>query len=130
MQSIRLLLRDHLAPVSVLLALTVMLRLLVPAGYMPSITAAGVAIIVCDGAAPGMSHAMPDHHGGKSTPTKPDQPCAFAALSAPSLGGADPIQLAIALAAIIALGLSLLRPLPTLLAVRDRPPLRGPPVAA
>lgn len=63
-----------------------------------------------------------DH--GKS---KADIPCTFTALTHGALGGADPIQLALALLIILTLGFA-----PILPAARKhihylRPPLRGPP---
>ena len=82
----------HLSPsrrrwFGALIALAMLVRLLVPAGWMPVADAAGSHLVLCDGAMPlgAMAKAMPGmasggkhgkapmHHGGPS-----DHPCAFA----------------------------------------------------
>ena len=69
-----------------LFALAMLVRVLVPAGWMPVADAAGSHLALCDGASmiatamPGMKgakHGAPMHHQGPS-----DHPCAFAAPAA------------------------------------------------
>jgi hypothetical protein len=79
-----------------------------------------------------MQIALPDKPGaGGNHDEAADkgQPCTFSGLGHAMLGGADPIQLAAALAFILLIGIA---PLPRLPA-RDfaflRPPLRGPPAS-
>lgn len=94
-----------------LLAFALLVRVLVPAGYMPMATGTGIAVMLCPGSAPlskpltaaltgdrhgahaGNAHA--DHHRPNEQqdyPATGGTPCAFAGLTAPSLGGADPIK--------------------------------------
>lgn len=118
---------------ALLLAAALLMKLAIPAGYMPSVAGGGIAIVLCPGAAPvptaampGMSHHKPDSrdHG------KAESPCAFAGLSVPSMAGADPIQLALALLAIFAAALVVAPPAPMRRPRHLRPPLRGPPLPA
>ena len=128
-----------------------LMRAVVPAGFMPMATAHGIELVLCSGMAkpsdttiapaagmmPGIQHhAMPDHampagaDGEHQIPAKPEAPCAFAGLTAPSIGGADIVLLAIAFASVVAAALfqrpdAPIRPRPFL-----RPPLRGPPAHA
>lgn len=118
------------------------LRLLIPAGHMPVIDAGGLAIVACPDAAAPMAVSRdldtPPHHAGTHRTGGHDdrhddgdrgggQICAFAGLSAPLLGGADPLILVAALAWIAATALAM-RPLR--IARRTphlRPPPQGPP---
>lgn len=115
-------------------AATLLLKLLVPAGYMIGSEHGRITIELCSGVAPqsmtmampGMLGDMPDH-GKSQDHGKAEMPCAFAGLSAASLGAIDPIQLIILIAFVMAIGLS-----PTVLPAiirrsHLRPPLRGPP---
>jgi len=121
------------------------LRLLIPAGYMPDSDAGGFAIVACPDAAMPMAamavsrdHGTPPrhalahptgehddrHHDGDRGGAKV---CAFAGLSAPLLGGADPLLLVAVLAWVAATAL-VMRPLR--IARRTphlRPPPQGPP---
>lgn len=136
------LLRSHAATAWTVIVCAVLLRAIVPAGFMPMVSANGVAIVACPGMAsaqhgndasvdpmPGMvHHASPDHPQDKQpAPAKTDGLCAFAGLTAPSIGGANSVLLAIALAIVSAAAL-LQRPA---LGITPRgflrPPLRGPP---
>ena len=123
----------HPALVAVLLAATLLLKLLVPAGFMADVSNGHITIELCSGygpqrmemAMPGMDHSMPDH--GKKDHGKPEMPCAFSGLSAASLAATDPIQLAALIVFILAIGmLPIVLPAPTRRAYL-RPPLRGPP---
>ena len=135
----RLLAQRHLA---VLLCVAVLLlKLLVPTGYMIANDRGAITIVTCSGmtteamAMPGMDDdmatmkaAMPDHapstdHG------KTEMPCAYAGLSAQILGAVDPVILLAALAIVAASALltapgATPQPHPYL-----RPPLRGPPLS-
>ena len=147
MQHFRLLIAQRHIAVAICVA-ALLLKLLVPTGYMIDVTQGRLSIIACPGMAPapvvadmpGMSgghhassgHAMPDHgRSGNHDPSgdhgKPELPCAFAGLSAATLGAVDPILLAAFIAFVMLLGH---RPLPGARPVRRsylRPPLRGPP---
>lgn len=122
--------RPWLALALVVLALSV--KFVVPAGFMPTASAGGIAITICSGTGP-MTMVMPSDttgHAGDEQKAKPDAPCAFAGLALPSLGGADPIQLALALAFVLAIGLASATVWPRLAVAHLRPPLRGPPALA
>ena len=110
------------------------MKLIVPVGFMPHPTAGGVELVMCDGMTPVtpmvVMHGTHGHRHGHDGPTKPDAPCPFAGLASPTLGGADPIQLAIALADILVAGLVAATAIRLRAAGHVRPPLRGPPVAA
>jgi hypothetical protein len=116
---------------SALFALAIMMKVLVPAGFMPTFDHGQIIVSMCSGTGPmtmvmtvpGLEHGKPgDSHHGKT-----EQPCAFSGLSTPSLAAADPGLLALAILFVMALAL---RPMvPTAIRQRPhlRPPLRGPP---
>ncbi|MCH4893192.1 hypothetical protein GO308_08745 [Sphingomonas sp. SFZ2018-12] len=119
-----------------LIAMALLVRALVPGGYMIATTGGTITVQVCAEtgmtpeqitiALPGGGHDGTDGDGD----ARAKMPCAFAGLAMPMLAGADPIQLAIALVAILALGLAA-RQVPTLRTVaRLRPPSHAPPLTA
>ena len=125
--------RQHRAAVALLLVLALALRFIVPAGYMPVFSNGSMSFAMCDGmgpmamaALPGMAHHKGDHPGQD----KAEQPCGGAGLTAPALGGADPVLLVAAIIAIIAAGLAPRIPRPIRAIDRLRPPLRAPPIRA
>lgn len=110
-----------------MLALLIAVRLLSPAGFMPSFEHGSVAIVGCPDAEPAAAPMAHHHHGGAK---KLHQPCPYAAGAA-----AGTLANAFALLAVVLLfGASLLfgRPFRFLERHRtgERPPLRGPPVPA
>ncbi|MFS0773439.1 hypothetical protein [Sphingomonas sp. 1P08PE] len=137
----RLLLRRDLAVLLCVAAL--LLKLLVPTGYMITNDHGLPTITICPGVAPapaamvmhGMHGMATDHaasmgHGDKGGHRKADQadaPCAYAGLSAATLGAIDPVQLAGLLAFIAATGFRSVHPSAPLDASHLRPPPIGPP---
>lgn len=142
----RLLAQRHLA-LPLLLA-TLLLKLLVPTGYMIGNEQGHIAIILCPGTVPaptpaasamsssmqgsmqgsmhGMHADMPDHGKSKDHATV-EMPCAFAGLAAATLAAVDPALLIALIAFIMTIGsegLALPKPLRRAFL---RPPLRGPP---
>ena len=127
----RLLAQRYLA--ALLCAATLLLKLLVPTGYMIGSDHGRMTIELCSGVA-GQSAAVTMHgdmpeHGKSQDHGKAETPCAFSGLSAASLGPVDPIQLAALIAFVLGIGL-----LPAVLPVivrrgYMRPPLRGPPLS-
>ena len=117
-----------------LCAATLLLKLLVPTGYMIDSDHGRIAITICSGTTPRtMTMDMPGTHGdmadhGKSKDHgKAEMPCAFSSLSAAALDAIDPIQLAALIAFVLAIGLAV-----TVLPASSRPaylrpPSRGPP---
>ncbi|WP_245739405.1 DUF2946 family protein [Sphingomonas rubra] len=108
-------------------AATLLLKLLVPTGYMIDSDHGRITITICSGTAPRtMTMEMPDH-GKSKDHGKAEMPCAFSSLSAAMLGPINPLQLAALIAFILAFGLiAKVPPAPGRLA-HLRPPLRGPP---
>jgi hypothetical protein len=105
-----------------------LLRLLVPTGYMIGSENGQITMELCSGVTPHATMiAIPGMHGDMPDHGKAETPCAFAGLSAASLGAIDPIQLVALIAFVMAVRLS-----PTVLPAiirrsHLRPPLRGPP---
>lgn len=150
MGSLRLLLRRNALAAWAVIAAALLMKAIVPAGFMPVMTASGMAMLWCPGMTevapasmtmamapqasvmPGMTHhATATHHRqGEQAPAKSEGPCAFAGLTAPGLAGVDIVLLAIAFAAIVAAAL-LFKPIaPVARCAFLRPPLRGPPARA
>jgi len=96
-----------------LCATALLLKLLVPTGYMISSEHGRITIELCSGVVPnattmaisGMHGDMPDH-GKSQDPGNAEMPCAFAGLSAATLGAVDPVQLITLIAFVMAIGLS------------------------
>ena len=133
---LRIIINGHLPTACMLLMLTLCMKMLVPVGFMPDLSAGRIELVMCDGmttpkTTPVAMHGMHGHHHhGHDGPVKPDAPCPFAGLTAPVLGGADPIQLAIALVDILIAGLLVDTAIGLRAVDRLRPPLRGPPAIA
>ena len=128
----RLLAQRYLA--ALICAAALLLKLLVPTGYMIGDDHGRFAITICTGMVPatvmmdmpGM-HGDAANHGNSKDHGKAEQPCAFAGLSAAMTGAIDPIQLADLIAFIMAIGMvGVLLSTPAGPAFL-RPPLRGPP---
>ena len=148
MQYVRLLIAQRHIAVAICVA-ALLLKLIVPTGYMIDASRGHFAIIACPGtvAAPaanamtgmsGMHAAMPDHgmqsdHGGAKDHdpsgghAKVELPCAFAGLSAAALGAVDPILIATFVAFVMLLGYRAGYSPPVVQRSFLRPPLRGPP---
>jgi hypothetical protein len=121
-------------------AATLLLKLLVPTGYMIDSEHGRFTITICAGIAPAPTttmdmpamdmpgmHGDTADHGTSKDHGKTEMPCAFSGLSAAVLGPTDPIQLAALIAFVLAIGLAAtLLPAPSPPAFL-RPPLRGPP---
>lgn len=109
-----------------LLALMMAVRLLAPAGFMPSFEHGAVTIVACPDADGG--GAMAAHHDQHSK--KLHQPCPYASASGGGSLAADFVPLVGVL--ILAAALLLGRTFQFLERSRahERPPLRGPPIPA
>lgn len=123
--------RNASAPIrticAALLALLLAVRLLAPAGFMPSFDGGIVTLIVCPDADTGAA-PMSAHHDGHSK--KLHQPCPYA--SASGLGSLAPDLPLLVGALVLAAALLLGRTFLFLERHRtgERPPLRGPPTPA
>ncbi|MFW2852502.1 DUF2946 family protein [Sphingomonas sp. TX0543] len=114
-----------------IIALALLLKIAIPAGFMPTVSNGQIVVSICSGmgpatmvmTVPGLEHKSDnDGHPGKA-----EQPCAFAGLSALSLPAADPILLAAAILFVLALGTRPLTLSASSIVSYLRPPLRGPP---
>lgn len=103
-------------------ALAILVRLLVPVGFMPQVAHGRVAIVACPGmvAAHGHAHGdAPDHDGFA-------KPCAFAAVAMAATILAVLLLLAVPFARVVGVAVRA-TPLPARAPRRWRPPLRAPP---
>jgi hypothetical protein len=128
--------RNHIqrngALAALLLALTLLLKIAVPNGYMLDTSGGTIRITICPAMGPMTTMAMPgmtdsashNHHKGSE---KADQPCAFAGLNAHSVAATDPVLLALAIVFVMALISRRIAPPLVGLRLHLRPPLRGPP---
>lgn len=132
MAALRLCLLRNRALAAGLVLAALLMKVLVPTGYMVSASAGSITIEVCSGygpqrmvmVMPGMGH-RPDQ---KNDPGRAEMPCAFTGLSVSSLTGADPLVLAIAIAFMIFTAFRIpMRPATPSGPAYLRPPLRGPP---
>ncbi len=110
---------------AVVAALALLVRLLVPAGFMPQVAHGQVAIVAC----PGMAMATSVHHHTQDAPVHDgfERPCAFAAVAAPATLLAIVLLLVLPLAAMVRQLVPLAAEAAPRLALRWRPPLRAPP---
>ncbi|WP_332785534.1 hypothetical protein [Sphingomonas sp. PB1R3] len=130
----------HLAVL--LCAAALLLKLIVPTGYMVGPVDGGMGVVLCPGSAPLPSpsghHVMPGHDATAHVATGHppghsdkghgrDLPCAFSGLAAPVLATTDPIQLVLLIAFVMAAGIAWGTPLRRPAVPRSRPPSRGPP---
>ncbi|WP_404478917.1 hypothetical protein [Novosphingobium sp. BL-52-GroH] len=131
MDTLRTFFRQHSALAFGLIALALCLKIFVPSGYMIAQDTRTITVQIChdaSGEGPDLTIAVPVKGANDDAPGKPAKgECPYGALSMASLGGADPVLLALALAFILALGFA-----PVRLAIATgfaniRPPLRGPP---
>jgi hypothetical protein len=128
----RLLAQRHLA--LLLCVGTLLLKLVVPIGYMIDSDHGRLSITICSGVEPrtitidmpGMHGDMPDQSGPKDH-GKAEMPCAFSGLSAAALGAIDPLQLAALIAFVMTMGIVGFALPPPSKPTYLRPPLRGPP---
>lgn len=132
MSDLRSAILRHRGVVALLVAIALLTRILVPAGFMPSAATDGtIAVRVCSGqmaepaimkiALPGIP-AKPDHGQQKS-----DMPCPFAGLATAVLAGVDPALLVLALAFVLSRAFRPISACCPTQPSRLRPPLRGPP---
>jgi hypothetical protein len=131
MTRLRALLLTHRRLAAAVLALALVLKVLVPTGFMPGTEDGRLTVRICAEPGSALLVSLPlkpgEHHNDSASA---DGACPYAALGHATLGGADPLVLALALAFILLLGFA---PAPALRLVRWRhraPPLRGPPLTA
>ncbi len=134
MAAFRAFLRNHRSLAMLLIAAALAMKALVPAGFMIGTQARTITVEICaDTVSAKLSKTIAIPLAGKSGGEtgehgKAEPPCAFGALAMATLGGADTVLIAAAIAFILALGFASPRTLPIRDFARLRPPLRAPPV--
>ena len=128
-------LHTHRAFTVLLLACALAMKALVPAGFMLGSSSHTVGIEICDGQDHHVSGQLVIGQSGKDRDSrgdhgKSDGVCPYGALSHAGFAGADPVQLALALAFILVL--PLVAPIVLVPARKSylQPPQRGPPANA
>ena len=117
-----------------LVALALLVKAVVPSGFMASVSAEGIVVQLCT--ADGMQTVLLTADGQIKSPdsSQPDRgqdaPCVFTGHGAPLLSGADPVLLAVAIAFIMLLGLQPVKTLRLQQPFFLRPPAIGPPLNA
>lgn len=128
--------RDHRWLALTLVLAAFAMKALVPGGYMVAVQGKVLTVAICgDGSSGHLTAQLTipmqgDPAPGQGGHAKAEGACPYSALSFASLGGSDPVLLALALAFIVALGLLPRIPRPLGQTPYLRPPLRGPPVFA
>lgn len=136
MPSLRALARDHRHLALALVVLALLVKAILPAGFMLSPSASTILTVsVCadgKGEMRQMRIEVPrkSDYGDTVIDAKKGEHCAFSGLAKVATGGADLVLLAAAIAFILLVGTAPIRALPFRADAYLRPPLRGPPAAA
>lgn len=127
----RLLAQRHLTTLICVVAM--LLKLLVPSGYMLAADHGRITMAICSGVASSpITISMPMRHddsGGKDHHGRDEMPCPYGSLAFPALQAVDPIQLALLMAFILAVGVVVIAPAPRASSAFLQPPPRGPPAS-
>lgn len=129
----RTLLHAHAQLAMLLVVLALLVKALLPAGYMLAPSSKSFAVAVCaDGSDEMQTRTVTvpvqnGDHGGKVDHAQSGKGCAYSALSIASTAGADASLLVLALAFILLIGLTPAPRQSLSIPYYLRPPLRGPP---
>ena len=135
MHMVRALIQNHRRLALLLILCALLVKALVPAGYMIGSNSKTLTVQLCaDGLGAKMTRQIEipmesGSHNSKGNQSKADGSCAFSSLAMGGVAGADAALLALALVFILVLGfapVTLPRASPR---AQLRPPLRGPPAA-
>jgi len=126
-----LLKHQHLA--FLLVAAALVMKAVIPSGFMLTPSNGTIMVSICSGQGPQMvamdlGKGTVDHGGDHQDGKKAEHPCAFSSLSMAAATGADTVLLALAIAYVLALGLLPVTSRQPSAPSRLRPPLRAPPV--
>ncbi|TZG29034.1 hypothetical protein [Sphingomonas montanisoli] len=131
MHAIRAFFRRHALLATIIVALALGVKALVPTGYMTSASTTGFTVTLCGGEQGQTVHiALPADPKRQGDSAKAESPCAFTGLGLATLGFTDPFLIAIAIAFIMAAGLRLTIAARPQQARAILPPTRGPPSIA
>jgi hypothetical protein len=129
-QSIRPYLARRRWPACCIIGLSLFVRLLVPAGYMPAVSGHIITIEICSGQGPMQAEmVMPGMTKHQKHGAKEEMPCGFGGLSMPSTAGAPPALLSLAIAFIVTAAYRSVTPTRAASRLTLRPPPTGPPLA-
>lgn len=134
MRGIRSVLLRHRAWAMALLAVALMMRAFVPAGYMAKTGPQVLEIRICSDSASNTASSYhltipakdttPGKHGAEHVKAT----CAFSSLGHAALSSVDPVLLALAILFILTLGYQPQSAFPLASRANARPPVRGPPI--
>lgn len=116
-----------------IIALALLVRAMIPAGYMVASTPLTLSVQICSEVQGGTARTdivvpmAPDHQQQSGSHDQNGAPCAFSALGMASLAGTPAPFVAIALAFILAIAATTTVPTWRRQIAHLRPPLRGPP---
>lgn len=117
-----------------LIGAALFMKVVVPTGFMPTLSNNMILVQFCSGMGPQMVAieipGLTDHSDGKDQHEAAEQPCAFSGLMTPGLAGADPVLLALAFAFILASAFRVEQRLILWRGLYLRPPSQGPPLTA
>lgn len=135
MTALRRLLFQHRRLSGALIAAALVMKALLPAGFMPMASGGTMVLGFCSGYGPKtMAVTIPAREDGSGSGgqehDKHEMPCAFAGLAMPGLAAVDPLLLVLAIAFLLERGLRTALAIPLVQRVYLRPPLRGPPLPA
>lgn len=136
MTTLRAFFLRHRATALAVIALALMMKALVPAGFMLDSGSRVLSVRLCEDSIGRVDHqvALTIKTIKTTAPTgkhvAAHDVCPFSSLAHASLGGADPVQLALALLFILALGLAPRTPLRLPRVLRLQPPAQAPPLPA
>ena len=115
---------------ALLLGAALLVKALVPAGFMPVVSNGVILVQLCSGQGPQtIAIELPDKAGDHDEHNKTEAPCAFTGLSSPTLAAVDALILAIAIAFILATAFRLPPRITPHHGIYLRPPAIGPPIA-
>lgn len=128
---LRLHIQRHRLLAGWLVGAALLLKLLVPSGFMPVVSGASFTMILCTSyGTQQVVMTSPGHESGDGQhAAKAEMPCAFAGLGTPSLAAGDAITLAVAIALVFAAVAFAAADQHVGRVANLRPPLRGPPAA-
>ncbi|WP_010545685.1 DUF2946 family protein [Sphingomonas elodea] len=130
MTALRRLLFDHRLLCGWLIAAALLMKAVLPAGFMPMASGGTIVLGFCSGYGPQKMAVTLPARGDGSDPAehqKSEMPCAFAGLGMAGLAAVDPVLLVLAIAFVLALAIRTATAIPAVARVYLRPPLRGPP---
>jgi hypothetical protein len=130
--SFRRLVRKHRFAAAWLVLAALLMKVLVPTGFMPVVTGRLITIQFCSGFGPEKTMvampAMGDHKGSTDHSGKGDMPCGFGGHAPSAFSTVDPVLLLLAIAFVMTLGFLVVQVRALKRTVRLRPPPIGPPL--